>query len=831
MKQARQGETMVANWIYPQKFENDSLDYVARIIHATLLVFVAFSLVNWFALAYLVPSAFVRLTMLSLPALTVAGLLMVANRTNPVRAGRLLLVFYGVTFTCSIATSGGVDAPGINAYFILIIISTLAFSLRAGLAMLLATFTAILLMVWMQTAGVLPLPAVAHTPLSSGVIWMQGLAISFAIIGVASHATRGYLRNRHETEARLKDANAALDATVRKLNARVQQLEFVHQSAGISSVVWDLATDEAELFGDIRGVMGLPAGDANQTFHNYVSYLHPDDQPVSLARMRDGLKGLRPRYRARERILLPGGGIRWVEAVGRFEYDASGRAVRMAGALSDVTEQHLAQEVVAQSERRYRGLFDSALDGIAILSAGGILIDVNPACCRETGFARDDVIGRSFADFFPAEDVPGQLVSLANIGKQGSAMAERRLRRKDGKLIPVEINAWLLPDGNVQAVLRNISERKHAQERFARVFQLAPNAIMISKLSDSKIVDVNMAGLGIFGYARDEVIGRTTAELNLLVDPNDRARLFAVLNSSASVRGLEFPLRRKSGELAEVILDADIIEFDGEPHMVVSAIDVTARKRDEAEIRQLNATLEERVRVRTTELQEANRDLESFSYSVSHDLRAPLRSILGYTQILNQDYGPTLPGEGQKLLERVRNSAKRMNELIENLLAFSQIGTGKPKRQRLVDMHAEVAGLVEELDLRGKVEVDDIPKAEGDPSLLRQVWQNLILNAVKFSKNAREPKIHISGERRPDGRVDYTVEDNGVGFDMEYAGKLFGVFQRLHSEREFEGTGVGLAIVHRIIGRHGGQISAHGTPGKGARFTFTLPAGTHTNIS
>jgi signal transduction histidine kinase len=166
-----------------------------------------------------------------------------------------------------------------------------------------------------------------------------------------------------------------------------------------------------------------------------------------------------------------------------------------------------------------------------------------------------------------------------------------------------------------------------------------------------------------------------------------------------------------------------------------------------------------------------------------------------------------------------------MSALIEDLLAFSRVGKGKLAQHRLVDMHAQVAALIDELDLQGKVELADIPSVDGDPAMLRQVWQNLILNALKFSRDASQPLVKISGKPMHDGNAEFSVEDNGVGFDMLHADKLFGVFQRLHSERDFEGTGVGLAIVHRIISRHGGRISAQSAPGKGAKFTFVLPEG------
>jgi PAS domain S-box-containing protein len=402
-------------------------------------------------------------------------------------------------------------------------------------------------------------------------------------------------------------------------------------------------------------------------------------------------------------------------------------------------------------------------------------------------------------------------------------MTERRVRRKDGKLIPVEIHAWRLPDGNVQAILRDISERKHAEDRFAKIFRVGPGSITISRMADGKYMDVNDEWHRWSGYTREETIGRTAADIRVWVEPAERERLIEAIHRNGTVRNFETRLRRKSGEVADIMLAAELLELDGALHIMISIDDVTSRKRGAAEIVRLNASLEQRVRDRTVELQEANRDLESFSFSISHDLQAPLRSILGFTQIIARSHATALDDEGRRLFARVEHNAKRMSALIEDLLAFSRIGKGRLTRHRLVDMHSQVAGLLEELDLQSKVELADLPSVDGDPSMLRQVWQNLILNALKFSRHAAAPKVHITGSRREDGRLEYSVEDNGVGFDMIHADKLFGVFQRLHSERDFEGTGVGLAVVHRIIVRHGGQIFAHSAPGQGARFTFILP--------
>jgi light-regulated signal transduction histidine kinase (bacteriophytochrome) len=249
------------------------------------------------------------------------------------------------------------------------------------------------------------------------------------------------------------------------------------------------------------------------------------------------------------------------------------------------------------------------------------------------------------------------------------------------------------------------------------------------------------------------------------------------------------------------------------------------RARAEGQVRELAVSLERRVQERTAELEAANKELESFSYSVSHDLRAPLRAIAGFAAILREDFGGELPAEALRLFQRIEGNAERMGELIDDLLELSRAGRAGLERHP-VNMRSLVDSVLRDLQREragAQVEIGDLPAATGDATLLRQVWQNLIGNALKFSARAAAPRVEIGGARA-NGRTEYYVRDNGAGFDPRYADKLFGLFQRLHAAAEFEGTGVGLAIVQRIVHRHGGEVSAEGAPERGATFRFSLPA-------
>jgi len=367
-----------------------------------------------------------------------------------------------------------------------------------------------------------------------------------------------------------------------------------------------------------------------------------------------------------------------------------------------------------------------------------------------------------------------------------------------------------------------------SEQKFARIFQLSPDAIDLTGLDTGIIYHHNHSFEKLYGYSAEEVNGRSTLPGGLgILAPEDRARHIAELKATGEAKDFEVSLRRKDGSLFPAILSSSLLEIGGERFNLSIARDITEQRRAERELLQLNEELEERILRRTAMLETANGELDAFSYSVSHDLRAPLRGIDGFSLALLEDCGDQLSGEGKHYLARVRAGVQHMGQLIDDLLKLSR-STRAPLNRRRLDLSAMARAVLDTLRQGDpsrctELQVEDGLWADGDPGLLHSVLENLLGNAWKYSAKVPVARIRFGGEPMPDGTVAFCVRDNGAGFDMAYAAKLFGAFQRLHSPTEFEGSGIGLAIVQRILHRHGGRVWAEAEVGQGARFFFQLP--------
>ena len=701
----------------------------------------------------------------------------------------------------------------------------------------------------------------------------------------------------------LKDAEAAL----REGESRYR---LISDATNDGAWYWDIARGRLLWNDRLLNMLGVSRGQWGGTFDDFLARVHPDDRPHIVAAMNAHLERREP-YHLEVRLLDASGGYRHCVTRGHAEWDAAGRAVRMAGGVSDITGRKLTEQRLRESEESFRLLFDAVGVGKAEIDPRTLrFVRVNRKLCDLTGYAADELLHLGPTDLTHPDDRPADVEGYARLARGeaagGEYEVEKRYVRKDGAVIwvYVTITAARGPDGAASrfiVAMQDVTDRKRAAQALRD--EAAINEILYEvgskvagELDVQKVVQtvtdagtrLTRAQFGAFFYNVLDEHGGSYTLYTLSGAPREAFSKFEMPRATElfgpTFRGegiircddvtqdprfgkndpfrglpaghlpvrsyLAVPVVSRSGEVlgglffghadAGVFTARDARLVGGMAGQAAVALDnarlYSQATRAQEDLRRANEDLERRVAERTAALEQlndqlriSNNALQDFSSVASHDLQEPLRKIQAFGGRLADRYAAGLGDEGGDYLRRMLNAAGRMQTLINDLLAFSRVTT-RARPFEPVDLNRVAAEVLSDLETAvqqsgGEVTVGPLPTIEADPTQMRQLVQNLLGNALKFTRPGAAPTVRLwvepaAGE---DGAVTLFVQDNGIGFDEKYLDRIFNVFQRLHGRGVYEGTGIGLAVVRKIAERHGGTVTARSRPGEGATFAVTLP--------
>ncbi|HET7625903.1 MAG TPA: PAS domain S-box protein [Verrucomicrobiae bacterium] len=612
------------------------------------------------------------------------------------------------------------------------------------------------------------------------------------------------------------------------------RLRLALEASRIGTWDWNMESGKITWDDYNSALFGLKPGEFRGNFDHFRDLVHPDDlEPVerAISTVVDNKGNLMMEFR----VIWPNGEIRDLFARGKVFFDRRGKPVRMAGVTLDITERKRGEE----SARRLAAIVESSDDAIVAKNLDGIITTWNKGAQQLLGFSAKEAIGQPITLVISPERHQEEQMLLERI-RSGQKVEhfETQRQRKDGTILDVSLTVSPIKDAQdkiigASSIARDITDVKRYQQALesqARMLreqaQMLDLANVMGRDLDDRIFLWNTGMEKMYGWQRTEMLGRVSYKILKTRFPKPIEEIRETLMREGQWDGEIIKTRKDGKELtvsSQWVLHRD---HEGRPSAIIEVnTDITERKNAEQQVLRMNTELERRVRERTVELTAANQELEAFTYSVAHDLRAPLRHIDAFTKIILDDFASEIPEEARHYLDNIRKGSQNMSRLVDDLLNLARVSRQELKRELtpLKNVVDEVIGDLKHETENRKIEwrVSPLPTVMSDPGLMKQVFVNLLGNAVKYTRPRENTVIEIGEQHMGKDAVLY-VRDNGVGFNMKYADKLFGVFQRLHRADEFEGTGVGLATVDRIIRKHGGRIWADSELGKGATFYFTF---------